>query len=163
MPPFSIFHVIDNSLTASLPHCLNHFQPKDPHLHILCSQPNTNRYRKYSRSQTMPLFGFTKKEGEEVKEKIANDINPGEASGLKHNKGKPKKAPYSTQESSTARFLTNCAGEHKASLKCIEENYSNRAACQPFFDTYKECRAEENEKRKASNSGGTESKGFFSW
>lgn len=109
----------------------------------------------------MRLFGFNKKEGEEVKEKISQDINPG--AGLKHNKGKPKKAPYAKQESTTARFLTNCASEHKESLQCIERNYNNRSVCQPFFDAYKECRAEENEKRREANSGGSESKGFFSW
>ena len=110
----------------------------------------------------MPLFGFSKKEGEEVKEKIANDINPGK--GLKHNKGKPKKAPYATQESTTARFLTNCAAEHKESLQCIERNYNNRSVCQPFFDAYKECRADENDKRKQANAAaGGDSKGFFSW
>lgn len=109
----------------------------------------------------MPLFGFGKKEGEEIKEKIANDINPG--AGLKHNKGKPKKAPYAAQESTTARFLTNCAKEHKESLQCIEQNYTNRAVCQPFFDAYKLCRAGENEQRKAANAAEGDSKGFFSW
>lgn len=99
------------------------------------------------------------KNGEEVKRKIQRDINPG--SDLKHNYGQPKRAPYATRDSSTAKFLTNCAAEHSDSLKCIERNYDNRGACQPFFDAYKECRTVENEKRKEKNS--QSSGGGSSW
>jgi hypothetical protein len=100
------------------------------------------------------------KNGEEIKKKIQRDLNPG--SGLSHNKGRPKKAPYAANDSSAATFVTNCAAEHKESLQCIERNYSNRSECQPFFDTYKQCRAGENEKRKAANAGPEgESKGWF--
>lgn len=98
------------------------------------------------------------KNGEEVKRKIQRDINPG--SGLKHNHGQPKRAPYASKDSSTAKFLTNCATEHSESLKCIERNYNNRAACQSFFDAYKECRKDENEKRKEKNS---QNSGGSSW
>jgi hypothetical protein len=100
------------------------------------------------------------KNGEEVKKKIQRDLNPG--SGLSHNKGQPKKAPYAANDPSAATFATNCAAEHKGSLQCIERNYSNRSACQPFFDAYKQCRAGENEKRKAANAGPEgESQGWF--
>lgn len=86
---------------------------------------------------------------EEIKEKIRRDINPG--SGLSHNKGQPKQAPYAKQKSTSAKFLTNCSAEHAESLKCIERNYQNRGACEPFFQAYKACRRDENEKRKEAN------------
>lgn len=90
----------------------------------------------------------------QIKEKIQNDLNPGLGlkKGLKHNAGKPKPAPYATENTrSAATFLTNCAEENRASLQCIERNYQNRAACNIFFEAYKSCRREENEQRKEAN------------
>eukprot|EP00339_Tiarina_fusa_P003795 CAMPEP_0117042026 /NCGR_PEP_ID=MMETSP0472-20121206/29298_1 /TAXON_ID=693140 ORGANISM="Tiarina fusus, Strain LIS" /NCGR_SAMPLE_ID=MMETSP0472 /ASSEMBLY_ACC=CAM_ASM_000603 /LENGTH=99 /DNA_ID=CAMNT_0004753167 /DNA_START=229 /DNA_END=525 /DNA_ORIENTATION=+ len=88
---------------------------------------------------------------EEIKSKIRRDLNPGE--GLDHNEGQPKRAPHASKASTTAKFLTNCSEEHAASLKCIEQNYQNRGACQPFFDNYKQCRKQENDKRLEANGG----------
>jgi len=91
--------------------------------------------------------------GKAIKDKIRNDINPG--AGLKHNYGRPKDAPYASKNGDprdqAATFLTNCAKENKASLQCIERNYQNRAACNEFFQAYKDCRREENEQRKEAN------------
>jgi cytochrome c oxidase assembly protein subunit 23 len=103
------------------------------------------------------------KNGEEVKKRIARDINPG--SGLTHNHGQPKQAPYKSKESSTntAKFLTNCASEHGESLKCIERNYQDRSACQPFFDAYKQCRKDENDKRKETNAKATGGSSGWFW
>ena len=89
-------------------------------------------------------------EGEDIRHKIHRDMNPA-AAGLSHNKGQPKNAPYAKGESTTAKFLTNCSAEHADSLKCIERNYQNRSACEPFFAAYKACRKDENEKRKEAN------------
>mmetsp|Transcript_18213 Transcript_18213/g.37327 ORF Transcript_18213/g.37327 Transcript_18213/m.37327 type:complete len:118 (+) Transcript_18213:118-471(+) len=93
-------------------------------------------------------------EGKAIKEKIRSDINPG--AGLTHNKGRPKQAPYASTKNDdpldrAATFLTNCSKENRASLSCIERNYQNRAACNEFFQAYKDCRKEENEQRKAAN------------
>eukprot|EP00535_Pseudo-nitzschia_heimii_P004903 CAMPEP_0197188532 /NCGR_PEP_ID=MMETSP1423-20130617/17963_1 /TAXON_ID=476441 /ORGANISM="Pseudo-nitzschia heimii, Strain UNC1101" /LENGTH=114 /DNA_ID=CAMNT_0042640387 /DNA_START=15 /DNA_END=356 /DNA_ORIENTATION=+ len=91
--------------------------------------------------------------GQSIKEKIRNDSNPG--TGLTHNKGRPKEAPYAStenvQQNRAATFLTNCAKENRASLACIERNYQNRAACSDFFQAYKDCRKKENDERKAAN------------
>ena len=56
---------------------------------------------------------------EEIKSKIRRDLNPG--AGLTHNEGESKKAPHASKASTTAKFLTNCAEEHAASLKCIQK------------------------------------------
>lgn len=101
--------------------------------------------------------------GKAIKDKIHSDLNP-ERHGLSHNKGQPKKPPHATAATGggAATFLTNCAREHGESLKCIERNYQNRAACEDFFQAYKQCRKEENEKgRAAANSNGSSSGGWF--
>ena len=105
--------------------------------------------------------------GQAIKNKIRNDLNPG--AGLKHNNGRPKEAPYASNQKNDPRdraatFLTNCAKENRASLDCIERNYQNRAACSDFFQAYKDCRKEENEQRRAANakaSGEGNSGGWF--
>ena len=96
---------------------------------------------------------------EEIKSQIRRDLNPGD--GLVHNEGQPKKPPHASKPSTTAKFLTNCAEEHAASLKCIERNYQNRAACQTFFENYKQCRKEENERRKEANARQNGGGGWF--
>jgi hypothetical protein len=87
-------------------------------------------------------------EGEEIKKKINRDLNPEAAGpGLSHNHGQPQRAPYAN----TGKFETSCSAEHANSLQCIERNYENRPACEPFFSAYKACRKEENDKRKEAN------------
>jgi cytochrome c oxidase assembly protein subunit 23 len=101
--------------------------------------------------------------GKLIKDKISNDLNPG--AGLTHNKGRPKPAPYSSDQDDrppyqqAATFLTKCSKENSASLNCIERNYQNRAACNDFFQEYKDCRKKENDDRKAANAGS--SSGWF--
>jgi hypothetical protein len=72
---------------------------------------------------------------------------------LGHNYGKPQPAPIAraTATVNPAQFQTDCQTEHMASLTCIEENYHNRNACEPFFTSYKVCRQQENERRKQAN------------
>ena len=97
----------------------------------------------------------------EVKEKIARDLN--ERAGLKHNYGQPKRAPHAAQDHTAAKFLTSCSEEHSNSLKCIERNYQNRSACEPFFQAYKTCRKEENRKRLEENEKKANQNGGFSF
>lgn len=104
--------------------------------------------------------------GKAIKDKIRSDMSPG--AGLTHNKGRPKQAPYAGTDNDprdrAATFLTNCARENRASLKCIERNYQNRAACNEFFQAYKDCRKAENDERKAANAkayGDGSSGGWF--
>ena len=99
--------------------------------------------------------------GKQIKQKIHSDINPGK--GLTHNKGQPKKAPHAQAVGSAAHFLTNCAKEHQESLKCIERNYQNRAACEEYFNAYKQCRKDENERVREQNSGGGEKSTGGGW
>ena len=90
---------------------------------------------------------------DEVKEKIRRDLN--ERAGLKHNYGQPKVAPFANAEQQNKpapnKFMTSCAQEHSNSLQCIERNYQNRSACEPFFQAYKACRKLENDKRLEEN------------
>jgi len=105
--------------------------------------------------------------GKIIKDKIHMDLNPG--ADLKHNQGRSKPAPYASadqddQRGRAATFLTNCSKENLESLQCIERNYSNRQACNGFFQAYKDCRKEENEQRKADNAkifGGSGSGWFW--
>ena len=90
---------------------------------------------------------------EEVKQKIARDLK--EREGFKHNYGQAKPPPHATADNYTGKaigqFYTDCAKEHRESLQCIERNYQNRSACDPFFDAYKACRKEENDRRMEAN------------
>jgi cytochrome c oxidase assembly protein subunit 23 len=100
--------------------------------------------------------------GKEIKDSINSRINPG-GGELKHNYGRPKEAPYAKEKTAeekerqkalggpAATFQTSCAKEHRESLQCIERNYQNRNACTEFFDAYKTCRRDENERRKEAN------------
>jgi hypothetical protein len=96
---------------------------------------------------------------EQVKQKIQHDLN--ERSDLKHNYGQPKRAPHAGADHQvTGQFQTDCSKQHGESLQCIERNYQNRSACEPFFQAYKACRKEENDRRleanaaRAQNGGG---------
>ena len=97
----------------------------------------------------------------EAKARVHRDLN--ERAELTHNYGQPKRAPYATQEHhghTTAKFLTNCSKEHMDSLQCIERNYQNRSACEPFFQAYKACRKEENQQRLDENEKKAQNGGF---
>jgi len=56
----------------------------------------------------------------------------------------------STKTSST-KLNTDCRQQHAASLHCIQEHYEDKNACLPFFEAYKQCRAEENKRRLEAN------------
>jgi hypothetical protein len=60
--------------------------------------------------------------------------------------------PEGEKQETYTKFRTDCKQEHAASLNCIHENYQNKNVCQPFFDSYKECRKAENERRLVENS-----------
>jgi hypothetical protein len=64
-----------------------------------------------------------------------------------HNLGQPLRPNLDESGKQRSKFLTDCRQEHAASLKCIEDNYTNRDVCQPFFEAYKKCRRDE-KKRK---------------
>mmetsp|Transcript_8866 Transcript_8866/g.18420 ORF Transcript_8866/g.18420 Transcript_8866/m.18420 type:complete len:116 (+) Transcript_8866:147-494(+) len=104
--------------------------------------------------------------GKAIKEKIRSDLNPG--TGLKHNHGRPNDAPYASTENADPRdraatYLTNCTKQNRASLQCIERNYQNRAACNEFFQAYKDCRREENEQRREANAKASGDSGGWFW
>lgn len=84
-------------------------------------------------------------------EQIASDLNAG--TSLPHNFGRPKDAPIQREGATqgATHYVTDCKKANLESLACIEKNYSNRSACEPFFAAYKECRRAENERRKEDN------------
>ena len=59
------------------------------------------------------------------------------------------------------KFFTDCQKEYLASINCRLEHYDHKQTnvCQHFFDNYKACRREENERRLEENAKG--GGGFF--
>uniref|UniRef100_A0A803M4L2 CHCH domain-containing protein n=1 Tax=Chenopodium quinoa TaxID=63459 RepID=A0A803M4L2_CHEQI len=41
---------------------------------------------------------------------------------------------------------SSCFPQYTASLKCLEQNNSEKSKCQEFFDDYKECKKKEDSK-----------------
>jgi len=68
-----------------------------------------------------------------------------------HNGGQPLQANLDPHGKQRSKFLTNCKEQHAASLQCIQDNYDNRSACEPFFAAYKKCRKEERERHLKEN------------
>ena len=93
--------------------------------------------------------------------KIRQLQNPADSDD-QHNFGQPLVPQIDASGKQRSKFLTDCKKEHKASLDCIMDNYEDRGVCQPFFDSYKECRKEEQKRRLERNarmSGGGEDGG----
>ena len=96
-----------------------------------------------------------------VAAKIRRLQNPADSDD-QHNFGQPLVPQIDASGKQRSKFLTDCKKEHKASLDCIMDNYEDRGVCQPFFDSYKECRKEEQKRRLERNarmSGGGEDGG----
>ena len=68
-----------------------------------------------------------------------------------HNAGQPIRQNLDEAGNQRSKFLTACSQEHRNSLKCIEDNYTRRDLCQPFFEAYKKCRKEEHQKKLDDN------------
>jgi len=69
-----------------------------------------------------------------------------------HNKGQPINQRVDEHGNIRSKFMTACQEEHAASLKCIDDNYENKAfACKSFFDAYKKCKTVEHERRLEEN------------
>jgi len=47
---------------------------------------------------------------------------------------------------STSSWKSDCLERRKESLKCIENNYTDKSVCRPFFDRYKSCLKEEHKR-----------------
>ena len=57
-----------------------------------------------------------------------------------------------TRNKSASKLSTDCRKEQRASLACIEENYTNKnEACAVHFETYKACRRKEHERKLEAN------------
>ena len=54
------------------------------------------------------------------------------------------------------RFGTECKREYMASINCRLEHHDHKVTgvCNPFYETYKACRIEEDERRKEANAAG---------
>merc|ERR1712071_701983 len=68
-----------------------------------------------------------------------------------HNEGQPIRQQLNDRGQQMSKMFTDCQIQQRESLKCIEENYTNKGVCQPFFDAYKQCRHEEHKKRLEEN------------
>jgi len=84
------------------------------------------------------------------KGKIATDFN-------QHNAGQPLRPSFDSHGKQNSKLATDCRLEYGRSLECIQENYDNKGACQPFYDNYKACRSDERARRLAENA----KKSFF--
>uniref|UniRef100_A0A7S1ZEW9 CHCH domain-containing protein n=1 Tax=Trieres chinensis TaxID=1514140 RepID=A0A7S1ZEW9_TRICV len=80
--------------------------------------------------------------------KIERDANPAPDS---HNEGQPIRREEDERGLQRSKFFTDCSKQHSESLRCIEDNYEQKDVCQPFFDAYKACRREENQRRLEEN------------
>ena len=55
-------------------------------------------------------------------------------------------------KSGASKQVTDCRIEQRASLACIEQNYSNKdMACAKYFEEYKKCRKAEHERKLEAN------------
>lgn len=55
-------------------------------------------------------------------------------------------------KSGASKQVTDCRIEQRASLACIERNYSNKdMACARYFEEYKKCRKAEHERKLEAN------------
>ena len=84
----------------------------------------------------------------EVAAKIERDANP---EPDQHNGGQPLRQQLNSRGDQQSKLVTGCSIQHRESLQCIEQNYENKAVCQPFFDAYKQCRHDEHKRRLEEN------------
>lgn len=101
-----------------------------------------------SQSDSKPTTNDTKLENPTAVQKSSASPEPEEGA---HNGGQPLQANLDPHGKQRSKFLTNCKEEHAASLKCINDHYDNRAACEPFFQAYKKCRKVEREHHLEQN------------
>ena len=71
-----------------------------------------------------------------------------------------------TTKTSASKLQTDCKQQHMNSLQCIQDNYDTKdAACQKYFDLYKECRKNEHaailERNRQSLSSSSSSRSFW--
>ncbi|KIO15647.1 hypothetical protein M407DRAFT_243695 [Tulasnella calospora MUT 4182] len=52
------------------------------------------------------------------------------------------------------QFVDPCAGASKASMKCLDQNNYNKAACSAYFEAYKECKKAWMEQRRKDRRDG---------
>eukprot|EP00548_Thalassiothrix_antarctica_P012616 CAMPEP_0194165470 /NCGR_PEP_ID=MMETSP0154-20130528/1370_1 /TAXON_ID=1049557 /ORGANISM="Thalassiothrix antarctica, Strain L6-D1" /LENGTH=124 /DNA_ID=CAMNT_0038875911 /DNA_START=258 /DNA_END=632 /DNA_ORIENTATION=+ len=85
-----------------------------------------------------------------------SEISPFASSNVEkqHNHGRAIIEDLDKDGKQRTKFTTDCGVQHRASLACIEEHYTDKEAhCQTFFDQYKACRREERERKLAQNKG----------
>jgi hypothetical protein len=59
-----------------------------------------------------------------------------------------------TSDNEYSKLRTDCKVQHDASLQCILDNYENKkVACIDFFEDYKRCRKEEQQRNREANRG----------
>mmetsp|Transcript_2119 Transcript_2119/g.1964 ORF Transcript_2119/g.1964 Transcript_2119/m.1964 type:complete len:81 (+) Transcript_2119:42-284(+) len=46
-----------------------------------------------------------------------------------HNQGQPIRQQVNDRGQQMSKMFTDCRTQHRESLKCIEENYTNKCAC----------------------------------
>jgi hypothetical protein len=88
------------------------------------------------------------KNSPDLNAKIELDANP---EPDQHNEGQPIRPDLDIYGKQRTKFATDCSTQHAASLRCIEDNYTNKDVCQSFFDNYKQCRREERQRRLDEN------------
>mmetsp|Transcript_20020 Transcript_20020/g.29681 ORF Transcript_20020/g.29681 Transcript_20020/m.29681 type:complete len:127 (+) Transcript_20020:112-492(+) len=87
------------------------------------------------------------------------EANPFADTENQHKSGQPVIPNLDEDGKQRTKFATDCTAQHRASLACIEDNYTTKdAVCHTFFQAYKQCRREERERRLEANS----KRSFFS-
>lgn len=102
------------------------------------------------KSDSKPVNNDIQPEAKTEAPKVQNQASPVPEEEA-HNAGQPLQANLDHHGKQRSKFLTNCKEQHAASLQCINDNYDNRAVCEPFFQAYKKCRKEEREQHLEQN------------
>mmetsp|Transcript_26539 Transcript_26539/g.40172 ORF Transcript_26539/g.40172 Transcript_26539/m.40172 type:complete len:118 (-) Transcript_26539:1111-1464(-) len=117
----------------------------------------------------MPLFSWkssssdsspdNKKQQVSDYRRTEQEANPFAGTENQHKSGQPIIPNLDEDGKQRTKFATDCSVQHRASLACIEDNYTTKETkCQQFFQAYKQCRREERERRLEANS----KRSFFS-
>lgn len=68
-----------------------------------------------------------------------------------HNSASSSDHPKASTKTEASKLVTDCSVEQRNSLQCIQDHLQDKQICQPFFEAYKKCRAEENRRRLEEN------------
>lgn len=124
------------------------------------SSPNSTANSSVSSTADSPTVTTPQKQQQAADyHRTEQESNPFADTENQHKSGQPVIPNLDEHGKQRTKFATDCTAQHRASLACIEDNYTTKETdCQRFFQDYKQCRREERERRLEGNS----KRSFFS-